>query len=120
MCHTVCGVLSWLLLTVNLRLLLGAHVVCRCRSVVRVPQPECEWNTLQLPVTSNSISAQKWLVSPTYFFFQECTCTKVGSAWGARPPRHAELAVIMLCAAGHHVTALSAVTAAGVNMALAG
>jgi hypothetical protein len=47
--------------------------------VVRVPQPESEWNTLKLPVTSNAISAQKWLMSPTYFFFQQCTCTKVGS-----------------------------------------
>lgn len=60
--------------------LLDACGVSRCRTVVRVPEPESKWNTMRLPVTTNAIATQRWLVSPVYFFFDQCTCTKVGTA----------------------------------------
>lgn len=49
----------------------------RCRTVVRRPQPESEWNRLQLPSVNNFVDSQRWQVSPIYFWFDECTCTKV-------------------------------------------
>jgi hypothetical protein len=58
--------------------LLRALQPCRCRTVRRQPLPEQDWNKHGLPVTSDAINAQKWLVSPLYAWFDECTCTKVG------------------------------------------
>jgi hypothetical protein len=52
-------------------------MVCRCRTVVRKPQPETEWNQLQLPTINNVVGSQRWQVSPLYFWFDECTCSKV-------------------------------------------
>jgi hypothetical protein len=52
-------------------------MVCRCRTVVRKPQPEAVWNLLHLPTINNVVDSQRWQVSPLYFWFDECTCTKV-------------------------------------------
>jgi hypothetical protein len=54
----------------------------RCRTVVRRPQPESEWNKLQLPSVNKFVDSQRWQVSPIYFWFDECTCTKVGNRHG--------------------------------------
>jgi hypothetical protein len=82
-----------------MRLLLDACCLCRCRTVVRVQQPESQWNTLKLPVTSNAIGAQEWLMSPVYFFFQQCTCTKVGSAHGGVGAELAIRSALCCCSA---------------------
>jgi hypothetical protein len=34
---------------------------------------------LQLPVSSNAVVSQRWIVSPIYYWLTNCTCTKVGT-----------------------------------------
>lgn len=51
--------------------------VRRCYTVVRRPLPEASWNLLQLPITANVVEVQRWQVSPIYYWFEQCTCTKV-------------------------------------------